>query len=141
MLSQDMTVKGAMPAARRRFRPARIRPKTVFGLVGIGGVGDDVRMRRIELAGGRVDEIAALGDGQRDDADRRIGEPCDDRRRCRRASRKSIIAPVTRACMWPASCSTTVVSQSCALSIVAARLLALEDAGADERPVVVEARR
>ena len=53
--------------------------------------------------------------------------------------RKSIIAPVTRACMWPVSCSTTVVSQSCACELVAARLLAVEHAGADERPVVVEA--
>ena len=35
MLSQDITVKGAMPAARRAFRPARIRPKTVFGSSGL----------------------------------------------------------------------------------------------------------
>ena len=41
--------------------------------------------------------------------------------------------------MWPASCSTTVVSQSCSSSFCAADLLAVEHAGADDRPVVVAA--
>jgi hypothetical protein len=31
ILSHDMTVKGAIPAARRRLRPAAIRPKADFG--------------------------------------------------------------------------------------------------------------
>ena len=39
--------------------------------------------------------------------------------------------------MWPLSCSTTVVSQSCSSSFLAADLLAVEHAGADQRPVMV----
>ncbi|MNV59214.1 hypothetical protein D3C71_1516250 [compost metagenome] len=31
ILSQLITVKGAMPASRRRTSPARMRPKAVFG--------------------------------------------------------------------------------------------------------------
>ena len=49
------------------------------------------------------------------------------------------MTPVTRALIWPESCSTTVVSQSCSCKLGAADLLALEDAGADQRPVMADA--
>ena len=49
------------------------------------------------------------------------------------------MTPVTRASMWPLSCSTTVVSQSCSSSFCAADLLAVEHAGADQRPVMIAA--
>ena len=86
MLSQDITVKGARPAARRRFRPATIRPNAVFGRVRdcaasatMSGCAASKCLRR------RRDVIAAFGDGQRDDADLRA-----------RASRVSVVADVAR---------------------------------------------
>ena len=39
-----------------------------LGRVGVRGVGGDRRDRRVEGAGGGIDEVAALGDGQRHDA-------------------------------------------------------------------------
>jgi hypothetical protein len=47
-------------------------------LVDVGGVGDNRRMSGIEFPRRWVDEITALGDGQRDDADRRVCQPADD---------------------------------------------------------------
>ena len=43
-------------------------------------VGDDARMRRVEVAG-RVAQIGLFGDRQRDDPDARIGERVEQRRR------------------------------------------------------------
>lgn len=37
-------------------------------------VGDEYRMVGVQLACGRVDEVAALGDGQGDDANGRVGQ-------------------------------------------------------------------
>ena len=95
MLSQDITVKGAMPAARRRFSPATIRPKAVFGASACLASCDDVGMGGIEMLGRRRDVIAALGDGQRDDADRGLGERGEDCAATSKGLTKSIIAPVT----------------------------------------------
>ena len=78
MLSQDMTVKGVVPASRRFLRPSAMRPNTVVRIIRMLAVAGDLRELRIELAGGGIDEIAALGDGDRDDADRRIGKLADD---------------------------------------------------------------
>ena len=52
---------------------------------------------------------------------------------------KSIIAPVTRTVVASASCSTTVVSQSCACELLAHVDVGVAHARADERPVVVVA--
>ncbi len=64
------------------------------GRLGVGGVVDDVGVVGVEALGGRVDVIAAFGDGQRDDADGRIGHLRDqravalfDRRHSRSSSR------------------------------------------------------
>ena len=48
-------------------------------MIGAGDVCLNLRVARVEGAGGGIDEIAALGDGQRDDADRRIGHRLEDR--------------------------------------------------------------
>ena len=113
MLSQDITVKGGVPAARRRISPARISPNTVFGASGLAASATMSGWLGSKCAGGGVDEVAALGDRQRDDADGRIGELRDDRRGVA-GGRKSIIDAGDACADAPASCSTTVVSQSCA---------------------------
>ena len=48
-------------------------------VVRVAGVGDDRGALRVELAEGGVHEVAAFGDGQRDDAGRRVGEGGGDR--------------------------------------------------------------
>ena len=53
MLSQDMTVKGGVPSALRRLQPGQDQAEDGLRVVGIGGVGDDVGMRRVELAESR----------------------------------------------------------------------------------------
>lgn len=57
-----------------------LHPLTENGarLVGLSGVSDQRRMAWVESAGGRVQAIAALGDGHGHDADGRRGEAVDD---------------------------------------------------------------
>ena len=71
-LSQQSTVKGWVPAARRREAPGekamrRLRQMWVRQVVG------DIRMSGVQAAAG-CPEIGLLGDGQRDDANARIGQ-------------------------------------------------------------------
>ena len=75
-----MTVKGrlagrapappAPPTTKPKTRAsARRPPRRSARIDGVAGV---------ELAGHLVDEVAALGDGQRHDAGARVGQPVDD---------------------------------------------------------------
>ena len=77
MLSQDITVKGGVPSARRRASPARMSPNTVRGRSG-SPASRRCRDGRVEDPRGGIDVVAALGDGHGDDADRRVGQPIDD---------------------------------------------------------------
>ncbi len=102
-------------------------------------VGDDVGMPGVELARRRIDEIAALGDGQRDDADRRIGKSFDDGGGL--AGRQEVDhhagdvrLPVARILLDHRGQPVLL------LQLLAACLLALEHAGADDRPVMSVAR-
>ncbi len=102
-------------------------------------VGNDVGVGRIEHARSRIDEIAAFGDGQRDDADRRVGKPFDDRRRI--AGHQEIDHGTGDAGAHMAGILLDHGGQPVLLGKLAATdLLGLEDAGADQRPVVADAR-
>ena len=71
MLSQLITVNGAMPSIAAALEAGEDQPEGgAAARQGVLGVGDDVGMGGVEALGRRVDVIAALGDGQRDDADR-----------------------------------------------------------------------
>ena len=72
--------QGRAPAAAKR-RDDDAENSTRFGQV--GGVGADLGMSGIEPAGQRVDEVAAFGDGQRDDANFRPNEHVQNRLRRR----------------------------------------------------------
>ena len=72
-LSQLSTVKGGVPSARRRARPATTKPGGRGRCVGVGKVVGDVGMIEGELARRRVVAIALLGHGQRHDPHRRVG--------------------------------------------------------------------
>ena len=139
MLSQDITVNGATPAARRRFSPATIRPKAVFGASDILRVGDDVGMGGIEILRRRRDVIAALGDRQRDDADLGPGERVEHRGDIAGLDEIDHRAGDARTSVVSASCSTTVVSQSCSPSFSRIVHVGVAHAGADDRPIVVAA--
>ena len=103
-----------------------------------GGVGGDVGMPGVECARGRVDEIAALGDGQRDDADGRIGEPFDGRGGVARHDvvdhRADDACRAVSGVLLDDGGQPVLRGQP-----VAPGPLALEDAGADDRPVAVHA--
>ena len=62
-----------------------MRPKTRPGRVGVAEVVRDVGRVEAELARALVDIVAALGDRQRDDADRGVGQPGHGGRRVARA--------------------------------------------------------
>ena len=115
-----------------------MRPNTVFGRGDVCGVGDDVGMRRIEHARCRIDEIAALGDGQRDDADRRIGKLRDDGAGI--ARHQEVDHDAGHARLHVAAVLLDHGGQPVLLlELLAADLLAVEHAGADQRPVMVAA--
>ncbi len=102
------------------------------------GVGDDRRMRRVEFSGRGIDEIAALGDGQRDDADRRIRQSFDDRLRV--AGHQE----VGHATGDPGAHMAGILLDHRGqpilfLQLPAACLLAVEHARADDRPIMSEA--
>ena len=102
-------------------------------------VGDDVGMRRVESSGRRVDEIAALGDGHRDDADPRVGELVDDGLRV--AGRQEVDHHAGDARLPVAGVLLDHGGQPVLrLEPGAAGLLALEHTGADQRPVMPLAR-
>ncbi len=67
--------EGRVPSARRRLQAGKDQAEGGFWRARMRGVAGDVGMGGIELLAGRVDVVAALGDGQRDDADGRIGQP------------------------------------------------------------------
>ena len=50
-LSQDITVKGGTPAARRRLQAGEDQAEDGLRRVGLGGVGGDRRVLRVERAG------------------------------------------------------------------------------------------
>jgi hypothetical protein len=78
MLSQDMTVNGGMPARRRRSRASTTYPNTVEGVAPGLQVGDHPGVVGDEFAGGLVEVVAALGDGQGDDAGLGPGQRFED---------------------------------------------------------------
>ena len=139
MLSQDITVNGTMPSSRRRISPARISPNTVFGAADIPGVGHDVGMSRVEFPGRRVDEIAAFGDGQRHDADRRICKLLDDISRVARRQKIDHHAGDARLPV-PGILLDDGRQPVLLLKLRAARFFAIEYARADDRPVMPFAR-
>ena len=139
MLSQDMTVNGddavgAAPhqpgqdQAEHGLRRWRCLPAsaTMSGCVGLN------------TPRGRVDEVAALGDGQRDDADRRIGQPFDDGSGI--AGHQEVDHDAGDARAHVAAVLLDHGGQPVLLlELVAADLLAVEHAGPDDRPVMVVA--
>jgi hypothetical protein len=134
MLSQDMTVKGCRPAARRRFSPATIRPKAVFG---VARVVHDVRMCRVETLRGWRNVVAAFGHGQRHDADLGTGEAGEHRLDGER------LDEVDHRAGDPQGRGARLLLDHGRQPVLRAELLPhvdvrLAHARADERPVVVE---
>ena len=96
-------------------------------------------MGRIEDAGGRVDEVATFGDGQRNDLDGRVGKPFDDA--CRIARHQEVDHRAGDAGAHMAAVLLDDRGQPVLLfQLAAADLLAFEHAGADQRPVMADAR-
>ena len=116
MLSQDMTVNGGMPRSRRRTSASVISPKVVRRHRARHQIGLHRRIVGVELAGDRVEVVAALGDRQRDDPGGRVGHLLDHRLRVVR--REQVLARSSRSPAAPsvpsASLSTSVYRQSCA---------------------------
>ena len=73
MLSQLITVKGDDALGAAGGEAGKDEAEGGFRRGEIGGVGGDIGVGGIEALGGRIDVVAALGDGQRDDADGGIG--------------------------------------------------------------------
>ena len=80
MLSQESTVKGGAAGGAAGAEAGEDQAEDGLGRVGARRVGDDRRVVGVEGAGGGVDEVAALGDGQRDDAGGGVDEAGHDRR-------------------------------------------------------------
>ena len=86
---RHVAVAGDVVAAHHRERlqaalPPQLQaeqdqPEHRLRSLGVGAVGDDVRVPGIEALRGRVDIVAAFGDGQRDDANARVGQRFADR--------------------------------------------------------------
>ena len=74
-LSQDSTVKAGRPSARRCASAATMKPNTVRGASGWARSWTMSGASSRNCAGRLVEVVAALGDRQRDDADRGIAQP------------------------------------------------------------------
>ena len=74
ILSQDMHGEGRDAGGAAGAEPGEDQAEDGLRRVGVGGVGGDRRVLRVERAGRGIDEVAALGDGQRDDAGGGMGE-------------------------------------------------------------------
>ena len=81
MLSQDMIVNGAMPRSRRRTSASVIRPKVVAGTAPGARSACTAGFSASNFAGHRMEVVATLGHGQRDDPGRRVGHLLDHRLR------------------------------------------------------------
>ena len=84
-VSVALEIVAAEPGERRHARLAAVvesgdhGAKSCPGRLGMGGIMGDVGMVHVDHTGGGIEIISALGDGQRHDADRRIGHRIDQR--------------------------------------------------------------
>ena len=68
-------MNGAAPASRRRRSPSTMYANAVRGSCGVGEVVHDRGVLGVEVAGGGVLQVAALGDGEADDPHGGVVEP------------------------------------------------------------------
>ena len=115
MLSQDITVKGLIPASRRRFRPSAMRPKTVSGSSGFfpsAAISGNSGLNWPVAGSMKYPPSVTVIDTMRMAG----SASCATMRERSSGGIMPSMAPVTRARLTLASCSTIVVSQSCAFS-------------------------